>query len=129
MSHLLALDISMVPPVMDLIRWLLSTPSGSTASSHLGQPPQGHLVAKLAALAAAQVESWNHADSPLSLNTHIQLIEESCWIFLQNMPRSHLLLAALWLPPFFQSSFCCLGISQVVTLLPPSPAHTESFLA
>lgn len=94
----------MVPPVMDLFTWLPSTPSGSTACSHLGQPPQGHLVAKLAALAAAQVQSWNHTDSPLSLNTHIQVIDESCWIFLQNMPRSHLLLrcsvASTLLPVF-----------------------------
>lgn len=108
----LFLSISVVPPVMGLLRCLLSPPLGFTPWPALGRPPHGHHGARSAALAAAEAESWNHMGSPLSLNTHSQHIEKSCWIFFQYMPRRHLLLAALWLSPFFQFPGCCSGISQ-----------------
>lgn len=87
---------------------------------------------KSAVLAAAQAEFWNLVWSPLSLNTSHQVIGKSCWISLQNMPRTCLLLTALWLLSSSQSSSSHLEISPVASYLSscfhPKPPHPKSFL-
>lgn len=61
--------------------------------------------------------------SPLTFNIHIQLPGKSCSIFLQNTPRTCLLLVAQWLPSSSLSSSSCSKTSPVASCFPASPLY------